>query len=84
MVVSVADVVAEVWCDVLEVPQAQEEDDFFLSGGDSLLAFTLIAEIQSRLETSLPLEVLVTEGTFDALVRACETSLARREQRTAR
>jgi acyl carrier protein len=69
---SVAAVLAEAWCEVLGVPEARAEDDFFfLGGGDSHIALAFVEKVESRLDIEFPIESLFVDGTFGALVASC-------------
>jgi len=75
---SIAQTVARIWQEVLQMPVAGPQDDFFDSGGDSLkaLRFILLLERALGLELSL---TLITEAPKFA--RLCE---ALKEHRTTR
>ncbi len=45
----------EVWAEVLGLEEARVDHNFFLAGGDSMLAARLVARIESLLEVRLPL-----------------------------
>ncbi|MGH2510962.1 MAG: condensation domain-containing protein, partial [Ktedonobacteraceae bacterium] len=49
---------ADIWCDVLHVPQVSMRDYFFELGGDSLLAMQVISRMRARLSIELPLRDL--------------------------
>ncbi len=55
-------VILAMWADILGV-EADEDDDFFDLGGDSLRAARLFAEIEMQLGTDLPLSLLVEAST---------------------
>ncbi len=59
------------WEEVLEVDSIADEDNFFSLGGDSLSAVELMEKVESGLEIEFPLDVLLTNGDFSALVAAC-------------
>jgi len=44
-------------------------DDFFLSGGDSLSAITLIEMIEKKLQITIPLQYLMENGSVERLAR---------------
>jgi amino acid adenylation domain-containing protein len=73
-----AQTVARVWQEVLQMPVGGPEDDFFDVGGDSLKAIKLILDLERALSLKLSL-TLITEAPKFA--RLCE---ALREHRTAR
>jgi aryl carrier-like protein len=37
---------AEIWCDVLEIPEVDRQDNFFTVGGDSLLVAKVVRHIR--------------------------------------
>ena len=58
-----------IWQDVLGVPQVGIRDDFFLLGGHSLKAMTLLARIKQQLQVNVPLRVLFESPTIEALAQ---------------
>jgi amino acid adenylation domain-containing protein len=73
-------VIARIWSEVLGVEAAGPEDDFFASGGHSLLALSLIHEVNETFEVELTVRTLLVEPTLGALVR--EVQAARGEAST--
>jgi acyl carrier protein len=73
---TVADVVGATWCGLLELPAASDSDDFFGLGGSSLLAVRLVEAVEAELGIKFPIEVLFLDGTFGAVVAACESACA--------
>ncbi|MFI5993961.1 phosphopantetheine-binding protein [Streptomyces sp. NPDC051362] len=73
---STNEVVFEVWCELLEVPSASEDDDFFSLGGNSLLALQLVSQLEERLGIDVPLDTLFTEGTLGALLKECNAAIS--------
>lgn len=71
------DVIAEVWRQTLDVTHARPEDDFFVSGGHSLLAMRLIARIKSRTGADLPVAALFERPTLAGLIAAVTEALQR-------
>ncbi|MGC0317932.1 amino acid adenylation domain-containing protein [Kitasatospora acidiphila] len=68
---SPAGTVARIWASVLPDGQAEPEDDFFQSGGNSLAAVQLVAEVQGTLEIDDGLgDLLVTELLAEPTLRA--------------
>jgi thioesterase domain-containing protein len=53
----------QLWRDVLECQDIGIDDDFFLSGGNSLAALELLHRIEERLPHRLPLAILVVAPT---------------------
>jgi len=61
----------EIWEELLDEEGISVEDDFFLIGGDSLKALTMILKVEERLGRQLPFESLWLQGsTIRALARA--------------
>jgi amino acid adenylation domain-containing protein len=63
-------ILLELWRDALNRPEIGLDDDFFLSGGDSLSAVDLFARIEKKLKRKLPLTVL-TEAPTVRLLETC-------------
>ncbi|MFI6900732.1 phosphopantetheine-binding protein [Nonomuraea sp. NPDC050394] len=61
----VAEIVRKRWCEVLETPQVAQDDDFFLSGGHSLLAVRLTAALREDLAVRIPVSVLFESKTLE-------------------
>lgn len=70
---------AALWCRVLRIERAGLDDDFFESGGDSLLAAQLMSLVQQECAVTLPLRQLFHEPTLErlaALVAAAQPTTA--------
>ena len=62
--------IKEIWEELLGVAGLSVEDDFFLIGGDSVLAMTMFLKMEQRLERQLPFESLWLQGsTIRALAK---------------
>jgi len=61
---------AEIWCDILGIPQVSIDDNFFELGGHSLLATRVIARMRSRLSLELPLRDLFAYPTIAELAES--------------
>lgn len=57
-------ILAEIWEDLLEVDPIGIEDDFFDLGGHSMLAVRMMAEVERRTGTNLPLAALFQKATI--------------------
>ncbi|WP_369230351.1 amino acid adenylation domain-containing protein [Streptomyces sp. R21] len=55
--------VAEVWCDVLGVPEVGADDDFFDLGGDSFKVVRVIDRLKGLLAMEIPMAALLLEPT---------------------
>lgn len=69
-------VVARAFEDVLGRERIGLDDDFFVSGGHSLLAIRAVAQIQNELGRPVPVQWLLTETTTGALARRLEHDVA--------
>jgi len=56
-------VLKEIWEELLDEDGISVEDDFFLIGGDSVMALTMFLEAERRLGTKLPFESLWLQGS---------------------
>lgn len=74
------EVLAGIWADVLKVDVVGVHDDFFLSGGHSLLALQLIHQINAAFRLELPVRLLFTKPTIAGQAQEIERSLAAKEQ----
>jgi aspartate racemase len=70
------EVVAGIWANVLKREHVGVQDDFFLNGGDSLLALELIHEINAAFGLELPVRLLFDQPTADGQAREIERVLA--------
>ena len=64
---------ARIWQDILGISRIGVHDDFFLMGGQSLLAVSLVSRINQELEQDLPLSVLFRKKTIHEMARFMET-----------
>ncbi|HSU83943.1 MAG TPA: amino acid adenylation domain-containing protein, partial [Thermoanaerobaculia bacterium] len=71
---AVEEVLAEIWAELLGIAHIGAHDNFFERGGHSLLAVLLMARIEKRLGTTLPLAALFSAPTLEALAALAETS----------
>jgi len=55
---------AELWKEILQVPQIRPDDDFFALGGHSLLALRLLSETRARFDATPTLQLLFKQPTF--------------------
>jgi amino acid adenylation domain-containing protein len=71
---AVEEILAEIWAELLGIAHIGVHDNFFERGGHSLLAVLLMARIEKRLGTTLPLAALFSAPTLEALAALAETS----------
>ncbi|MGW5288799.1 amino acid adenylation domain-containing protein [Rhodococcus pyridinivorans] len=69
-------VVARAFADILGLERIGLDDDFFVSGGHSLLAIRAVAQIQRDLARTVPVQWLLTDTTTAALARRIEDGVA--------
>ena len=56
-----------IWCRLLETASLSIDDDFFESGGDSLLATEMVLEVERRIGKSIPHSLLFEASTIRLL-----------------
>ncbi|HEX5214472.1 MAG TPA: phosphopantetheine-binding protein [Vicinamibacterales bacterium] len=71
-------VVTAIWCDVLGLDDAGEDESFLDLGGDSLLAGQILARIQAMLQVEVSIIALFDEPTIGGLVRSIERAAPER------
>ncbi|MET9608699.1 amino acid adenylation domain-containing protein [Streptomyces sp. NPDC006512] len=76
--------IAEVWAKALRRESVSVQDDFFESGGNSLIAVGLIRELNARLGVSLPLQSVLESPTVEKLARRLEREVAQESSRLVR
>jgi acyl carrier protein len=67
-----ADLVREVWSEVLDVASIADTDDFFSIGGHSLSAMQVAVRLRDRLGTRVPTRMLFQHRTAGALAAALQ------------
>lgn len=60
---------AQIWSELLGIDQVGQHDNFFVLGGDSLLAVRLMMEIEKRFGRQLPASALAQAPTLAGLTR---------------
>jgi len=65
-------IVTAIWCDVLGLDDAGEDDSFLDLGGDSLLAGQILGRVQAMLQVEVSIIALFDEPTIGGLVRNIE------------
>ena len=63
---------AAIWAAVLHCPRIGCDDDFFRSGGDSLLAMSMVSRTATAFEIEIPLRRLFEGPTLAAFARQVE------------
>ena len=70
--------IAEVWQEVLGLEQVGVDEDFFMLGGHSLLATQILARVEERFNTKVPLSKLFESPTVAAMAKSIESGVPRR------
>jgi len=66
-----ADNVRDIWCAALGVETADDDDNFFTLGGNSLSAIAFMERIESSLGIELPIQVLFLKGSLAEIIDEC-------------
>jgi hypothetical protein len=61
---------AEIWTELLEVGPVEPTDDFFALGGDSLLAYRMLARVRSLFAVDVSAEVFLDDPTLQGIASA--------------
>ena len=61
-----------IWCEVLGIPRAGANDNFFDLGGHSLLGTQVVSRVRERFHVELPLRAIFESPTLSALARRIE------------
>nr|APD71702.1 type I polyketide synthase 8 [Streptomyces sp.] len=59
---------AQLWCEVLGLPRATQDDNFFTLGGESLMAVYFLSQLRERLGLRLSMSSFVAAPTFGQLL----------------
>ncbi len=62
--------IVDIWCELLERDRIGLEDDFFRSGGHSILATRLAARLREYLQIPVPIRVIFENPTISTLIEA--------------
>jgi amino acid adenylation domain-containing protein len=76
---AVEEMIAEVWAEVLRVERVGVEDNFFESGGHSLLAMQVVSHLRQLMGCELPLRLMFEEPTVAGLAAALSRDPESRE-----
>jgi amino acid adenylation domain-containing protein len=66
--------IAAIWAEVLGTERLGADDDFFASGGNSLLAARVVAALRDRLDMEIPVRALFDHPTVAGLARIADGS----------
>jgi thioesterase domain-containing protein/acyl carrier protein len=73
---------AEIWAEILKLEQIGIHDNFFELGGHSLLVAQLFAQVERRLNCSLPLTTVFQAPTVEQMANQIEASTQATTQRS--
>lgn len=73
---TVADGVAAVWSNILQVPSPAVTDDFFVSGGDSVKAMIMTFSLGEKFDIELTPETMFEAPTFGQLCALIDLQLS--------
>lgn len=68
------EIVCQMFCDILEIPKAGVQDDFFQLGGHSLKAMQLMTMIRDKFQVEIPLGYIFKNPTVDRLTEYIENN----------
>jgi len=69
-------ILSQIWCDHLNLPAINPDDDFFELGGESLMAIGVFEDIEHRLNVKMQISVLYQASTLRLFTRVVEQELA--------
>jgi non-ribosomal peptide synthetase component F len=68
------ELLADLWCQVLNVDTVELDDDFFELGGHSMLSAGMIERVRESLQVDVPLRTLFTHSRFGEFAEELQTS----------
>lgn len=72
---------AALWSESLEIEEVSSEDDFFLSGGNSLNAISMLAKIYSHFGVSLPAQTIFESPKLKDLAKIVDQGFTKSQSR---
>ena len=76
----IAEMLATIWTEILQIEQVGIQDNFFELGGHSLLATQLLSQVQTTLGVELPLRSVFEAPTLKELAERIEHASAQAQQ----
>ena len=70
-------VLSEIWCNLLHVPQVGIHDNYFRLGGHSLLAIRLVSRIEEAFQIEVPMSTIFEAPTVAELASRIESQIMR-------
>jgi amino acid adenylation domain-containing protein len=74
---------AEIWCEILKLPSVSPRDDFFRSGGDSILSLTLVSRARLRGLRLSPRDIFASRSLRE-LAAICQANVGATDARPRR
>jgi hypothetical protein len=68
-------VLAEIWCNLLNVPRVGVRDNYFRLGGHSLLAIRVMSRVREAFQIDLPMASIFEAPTVEGLATLIENQL---------
>lgn len=65
--------VAEIWTDVLGIPEVNRTDSFLEIGGDSISAMRLAASLTAEFDVAIPIELVLANVTVPEMASTIES-----------
>jgi acyl carrier protein len=75
----IEDIIARIWADVLGIEQVSVYDNFFILGGDSLMATRVVSRVRKAFGIELPIPTIFKEPKVADLAEAIEEILSKNE-----
>ena len=75
----VEDIIARIWSDVLNLDKISVRDNFFILGGDSLMATRVVSRLRRAFNIDLPIPTLFREPRLEDLARVINNEFDKNE-----
>ena len=75
----IEDIIARIWTDILGIEQISIHDNFFILGGDSLMATRVVSRVKKAFDIELPIPTIFKEPKLADLAGVIEEILSKNE-----